>query len=139
MTTWLTRSLVFIVGGAVLAFAVTTRTLTYHSTTHSATLDVRAAGVILLLVGVFDLLLNFGVSMYLRGTGQPLDPYVANPATTALGAQQPVVTRQLLATTPYVAPQPIAQPDPQPVPQPVYVQPTQPIHQTQPIPPVAGS
>jgi len=134
MVTWLTRSLIFIVGGAVLAFAVTTRTITYHSTTHGATMDVRAVGVILLLVGVFDLLLNFGVSMYLRDTGQPLDPYVANPAA-AFGAPA-TVTRQLYATTPNVAATPVVQP----VAQPGYVEPAhvpshaRAIHETQPIP-----
>jgi hypothetical protein len=121
MVTWLTRSLIFIVGGAVLAFAVTTDTITYHSTKHGATLDVHTVGAILLLVGVFDLLLNFGVSMYLRDTGQPLDPYVANPATAAFGAPPtlgaaPVagqtVTRQVWATTPNVRPPHDTQPIP---------------------------
>jgi hypothetical protein len=139
MVTWLTRSLIFIVGGAVLAFAVTTRTITYHSTKHGATMDVRAVGVILLLVGVFDLLLNFGVSMYLRDTGQPMDPYVANPATAALGTPT-TVTRQLYATTPNV----VAAPVPAPIAAPVYAEPVQPVyaqqapvrpaHDTQPIP-----
>jgi hypothetical protein len=150
MVTWLTRSLIFIVGGAVLAFAVTTSTITYHSTKHGATLDVHTVGAILLLVGVFDLLLNFGVSMYLRDTGQPLDPYVANPATAALGAPT-TVTRQVYATTPNVA-APIAQPVYAEPAQPVYVQqtpvqqtpvqqtpvqqaPVRPVHDTQPIPP----
>jgi hypothetical protein len=116
MVTWLTRSLIFIVGGAVLAFAVTTDTITYHSTKHGATMDVHTVGVILLLVGVFDLLLNFGVSMYLRDTGQPLDPYVANPATAALGTPT-TVTRQVYASTPNVRPPHDTQPiriDPQP-------------------------
>ena len=120
MVTWLTRSLIFIVGGAVLAFAVTTSTITYHSTKHGATLDVHTVGAILLLVGIFDLLLNFGVSMYLRDTGQPLDPYVANPATAALGTPPtlggPVagqtVTRQVWATTPNVRPPHDTQPIP---------------------------
>ena len=138
MVTWLTRSLIFIVGGAVLAFAVTTKTITYHSTKHGATLDVHTVGVILLLVGVFDLLLNFGVSMYLRDTGQPLDPYVANPASAALGTPLPVagqtVTRDLWATTPNAPVAPVAAPIPQPVyaqpvyPQPAYVQPAQPVY-----------
>ena len=133
MVTWLTRSLIFIVGGAVLAFAVTTKTITYHSTKHGATLDVHTVGAILLLVGVFDLLLNFAVSMYLRDTGQPLDPYVANPATAALGAPLPVagqtVTRQVYATTPNVAVPPVAAPIPQPVyVQPAYVEPAQPAY-----------
>lgn len=159
MVTWLTRSLIFIVGGAVLAFAVTTSTVTYHNPKHGATLDVHTVGAILLLVGVFDLLLNFGVSMYLRDTGQPLDPYVANPAASALGTPVPLagqtVTRQVYATTPNVAvppAAPVAAPVAQPVytepVQPVYVQPAQPvyvepahapsharpIHETQPIP-----
>jgi hypothetical protein len=122
MVTWLTRSLLFIVGGAVLAFAVTTKTITYHSTKHGATLDVHTVGAILLLVGVFDLLLNFGVSMYLRDIGQPLDPYVANPATAAFGAPPtlgtpaPVagqtVTRQVYAATPNVRPPHDTQPIP---------------------------
>jgi hypothetical protein len=116
MVTWLTRSLIFIVGGAVLAFAVTTRTITYHSTKHGATMDVHTVGAILLLVGVFDLLLNFGVSMYLRDTGQPLDPYVANPATAVLGTPPPVagqtVTRQVWATAPNVRPPHDTQPIP---------------------------
>ena len=115
MVTWLTRSLIFIVGGAVLAFAVTTRTITYHSPKHGATMDVRAVGVILLLVGVFDLLLNFGVSMYLRDTGQPMDPYVANRA--ALGAPA-TVTRQVYAATPNIPAAPVRT-----------------VHDTQPIPP----
>jgi hypothetical protein len=130
MVTWLTRSLLFIVGGAVLAFAVTTKTITYHSTKHGATLDVHTVGAILLLVGVFDLLLNFGVSMYLRDTGQPLDPYVANPATAALGTPA-TVTRQLYTTAP-VAVAPVAAPVAQPVyaepAQPVYAQPVQPVY-----------
>jgi heme/copper-type cytochrome/quinol oxidase subunit 1 len=144
MVTWLTRSLIFIVGGAVLAFAVTTKTITYHSTKHGATMDVHTVGAILLLVGVFDLLLNFGVSMYLRDTGQPLDPYVANPATAALGTPT-TVTRQVYATTPNVATQRTVYAEPaQPVyveqAQPVYVEQghtpshARPIHETQPIP-----
>jgi len=114
MVTWLTRSLIFIVGGAVLAFAVTTSTITYHSQKHGATLDVHTVGAILLLVGVFDLILNFSVSMYLRDTGQPLDPYV-NP-TTALGTSVPLagqtVTRQVWATAPNVRPPHDTQPIP---------------------------
>ena len=114
MVTWLTRSLIFIVGGAVLAFAVTTGTITYHSAKHGATLDVHTVGAILLLVGVFDLLLNFGVSMYLRDTGQPMDPYIANPATMAqpVYAEQPVYVQQA----------------------PVQQAPARPVHDTQPIP-----
>jgi|SRR5450631_1342679 len=139
MVTWLTRSLIFIVGGAVLAFAVTTGTITYHSAKHGATLDVHTVGAILLLVGVFDLLLNFGVSMYLRDTGQPMDPYIANPATAALGTPPmgtplmgtaQTVTRQVYATMPNAQPV-YAEPG-----QPVYVQqaPVRPTHDTQPIP-----
>lgn len=144
MVTWLTRSLIFIVGGAVLAFAVTTGTITYHSAKHGATLDVHTVGAILLLVGVFDLLLNFGVSMYLRDTGQPMDPYIANPATAALGTPplgtSQTVTRQVYATTPNAVAAPVAAPIAQPFyaepGQPVYVQqaPVRPTHDTQPIP-----
>jgi hypothetical protein len=57
MVTWLTRSLLFIVAGAVLAYAVTA---------HNDTIDLQTTGVILLLVGVFDLLLNFALTMYYR-------------------------------------------------------------------------
>lgn len=57
MVTWLTRSLTFIVAGAVLAYAVTV---------HNDRIDLQTTGVILLLVGIFDLLLNFALSMYLR-------------------------------------------------------------------------
>ncbi|HEY3925814.1 MAG TPA: hypothetical protein VGL75_14720 [Acidothermaceae bacterium] len=161
MVTWLTRSLIFIVGGAVLAFAVTTSTITYHNPKHGATLDVHTVGAILLLVGIFDLILNFCVSLYLRDTGQPLDPYVANPAAAALGTALPgqTVTRQVYAPTPNVAVPPAAPIAPpvyaepaqrayvEPA-QPAYVQPAQPvyaepahtpsharpIHETQPIP-----
>jgi hypothetical protein len=129
MVTWLTRSLIFIVGGAVLAFAVTTSTITYHNPKHGATLDVHTVGAILLLVGVFDLILNFCVSLYLRDTGQPLDPYVANPAAAALGTPT-TVTRQVYATTPTVAAAPVAAP----VAQPVYAEPAQPVY-AQPAPP----
>ena len=133
MVTWLTRSLIFIVGGAVLAFAVTTSTITYHSPKHGATLDVHTVGAILLLVGIFDLILNFCVSLYLRDTGQPLDPYVANPAGAALGTPLPgqTVTRQVYATTPNVAVPPVAAP----VAAPVYAEPVQPVY-AQPVQPV---
>ncbi|HEX7105787.1 MAG TPA: hypothetical protein VF218_07480 [Acidothermaceae bacterium] len=57
MVTWLTRSLLFIVAGAVLAYAVTAQT--EH-------IDLQTTGVILLLVGVFDLLLNAGLELYYR-------------------------------------------------------------------------
>lgn len=57
MVTWLTRSLILIVAGAVLAYAVTV---------HNDTIDLQTTGVILLLVGIFDLLLNFALAMYLR-------------------------------------------------------------------------
>jgi hypothetical protein len=71
MVTWLTRSLLFIIAGAVLAFAVTAEHLTYRS----ATLDIQTVGVVLLLVGIGDLLLNFSMSMYLRQPRRPPDPY----------------------------------------------------------------
>jgi len=54
------------VAGAVLAFAVTI---------HNKTIDVQTAGVILLLVGAFDLLLNFGLSIYARRPAALHDPY----------------------------------------------------------------
>lgn len=57
MVTWLTRSLLFVVAGAVLAYAVTV---------HNDHIDLQTTGVILLLVGVFDLLLNFGLALYMR-------------------------------------------------------------------------
>ncbi len=57
MVTWLTRSLLFIVAGAVLAYAVTART---------AHIDLQTTGIILLLVGVFDLLLSAGLELYYR-------------------------------------------------------------------------
>ena len=131
MVTWLTRSLIFIVGGAVLAFAVTTSRITYHSPKHGATLDVHTVGAILLLVGVFDLILNFCVSLYLRDTGQPLDPYVTNAAGAALGTPLAgqTVTRQVYATAPNVAVPPAA-----PVAQPVYAEPAQPAY-VQPVSP----
>lgn len=66
MATWLTRSLLFIVAGAVLAYAVTVR---------NSTVDLQTTGVILLLVGFFDLLLNVGLSMYLRQPPASVDPY----------------------------------------------------------------
>jgi len=83
MVTWLTRSLAFIVGGAVLAFAITTKTFTFHK----ATVDINTVGVILLLVGVFDLLLNFGMSMYLNQPSVTATPETANALlrTTPVG------------------------------------------------------
>ena len=57
MVTWLTRSLLFIVAGAVLAYAVTAQT--QH-------IDLQTTGIILLLVGIFDLLLNAGLELYYR-------------------------------------------------------------------------
>lgn len=91
MVTWLTRSLAFIVGGAVLAFAITTKTVTYHK----AIMDIQTVGVILLLVGVFDLLLNFGMSMYLN-----------QPTVTAT----PETTNALLRTTPAAYPASVGYP-----------------------------
>ena len=57
MVTWLTRSLLFIVAGAVLAYAVTARL---------RDIDLQTTGIILLLVGVFDLLLNAALELYYR-------------------------------------------------------------------------
>ncbi len=62
---WLTRSLLFIVTGAVLAYAVTAR---YDA------IDIPTTGVILLLVGIFDLLVNVAVSYYVG------DPFWSNRA-----------------------------------------------------------
>jgi hypothetical protein len=91
MVTWLTRSLAFIIGGAVLAFAVTTKTVTFHK----ATMDLQTVGVILLLVGVFDLLLNFSMSIYLN------QPTVTATAET---------TNALLRTTPDAYPAAVSAP-----------------------------
>jgi hypothetical protein len=57
MVTWLTRSLLFIVVGAVLAYAVTA---------HVDPIDLQTAGLIILLVGIFDLLLNVALTLYYR-------------------------------------------------------------------------
>ena len=57
MVTWLTRSLLFIIAGAVLAYAVTA---------HVQHIDLQTTGIILLLVGIFDLLLNAGLELYYR-------------------------------------------------------------------------
>jgi len=85
MVTWLTRSLLFIVAGAVLAYAVTW---------HNDHIDLQTTGVILLLVGVFDLLLNFGLTMYLR---QPLHHDVtarADPSRRPYPSQRPGLSQR---------------------------------------------
>jgi hypothetical protein len=85
MVTWLTRSLLFIVVGAVLAYAVTVQ---------NKTIDVQTTGVILLLVGVFDLLLNFGMSMYERRPAVMHNPYPQRPQVpVAPAAAYPQPTR----------------------------------------------
>jgi hypothetical protein len=66
MVTWLTRSLSFIVAGAVLAYAVTV---------HTRVIDLQTTGVILLLVGIFDLLLNIGLLLYERRPMHAVDRY----------------------------------------------------------------
>lgn len=68
MVTWLTRSLLFIVVGAVLAYAVTA---------HVDPIDLQTTGLIILLVGIFDLLLNIALTLYYRQT--PLPPSPAPP------------------------------------------------------------
>jgi hypothetical protein len=93
MVTWLTRSLLFIIAGAILAFAVTAHHVTYHR----STLDVQTVGVVLLLVGAFDLLLNFGMLMYMRQPAPVVYP-------TARHASGPVtsVTRTTTSSYPVV-------------------------------------
>jgi hypothetical protein len=98
MVTWLTRSLLFIIAGAILAFAVTAHHLTYHR----STLDVQTVGVVLLLVGAFDLLLNFGMLMYMR---QPVRP-VAYPAARQSGGPVSSVTRTTTSNYPASAAEP---------------------------------
>jgi hypothetical protein len=86
MVTWLTRSLLFIVAGAVLAYAVTVQ---------NKTIDVQTTGVILLLVGIFDLLLNFGMSMYERRPALMHNPYPpqAPPLPPAQNVARPAAVR----------------------------------------------
>jgi hypothetical protein len=95
MVTWLTRSLAFIIGGAVLAFAVTAHTVTYHH----ATMNVPTVGVILLVVGVFDLVLNFGMSMYLNQPGTTASTVVrrTTPVPYPTGANQPLNETQVIS------------------------------------------
>ena len=59
---WLTRSLVLMAVGAVLALAVTA---------HSSTIDIQTSGAILLYVGIFDLLLNLGMLVHRRRLARP--------------------------------------------------------------------
>jgi hypothetical protein len=102
MITWLSRSLLFIVVGSVLAFAVTVQ---------NDTIDIQTSGVILLLVGIFDLLLNFGLSMYLRQPPRSVDPYARAVAATQRG--MPVTTPRSTMPTPGVAypDRPVGYPD----------------------------
>jgi hypothetical protein len=91
MITWLTRSLAFIVVGAVLGFALTADHIKFDN--DRVIIDVKAVGVILMLVGVFDLLLNFGMLMYMRQPVRPLNPYLAahtSTQTTATHITEPV-------------------------------------------------
>ena len=93
MVTWLSRSLLFIVAGAVLAYAVTI---------HNDTIDLQTTGVILLLVGIFDLLLNFGLSMYLRHPAPSADPYrrgTASPGVRPAPRTRPGTSEEDLHTT----------------------------------------
>jgi len=73
----------FIVAGAVLAFAVTV---------HNDRIDVQTTGVILLLVGIFDLLLNFGLSMYERRPAVMHNPY-PSPAQPVAAARRAAPVR----------------------------------------------
>lgn len=93
MITWLSRSLLFIVVGSVLAFAVTV---------HNNTINIQTSGVILLLVGIFDLLLNFGLSMYLRQPLRPVDPYARAVAATQRSGV-PVTTPRNATPAPGIA------------------------------------
>jgi hypothetical protein len=102
MVTWLTRSLLFIIAGAILAFAVTAHHVTYHR----STLDVQTVGVVLLLVGAFDLLLNFGMLMYMRQPLRPVDPY---PAARHAGAPVRSVTRTTTSNYPAGAAEPTSE------------------------------
>ena len=54
---WLTRGLVTMAVGAVLAFAVTV---------HNRTIDIRTTGGILVWVGFLDLLLNMALLLHRR-------------------------------------------------------------------------
>lgn len=54
---WLTRSLVLMATGAVLALAVTVNT---------RVIDIQTTGAVLLCVGLFDLVLNVGLLLYRR-------------------------------------------------------------------------
>jgi hypothetical protein len=54
---WLTRSLLTMGVGAVLALAVTV---------HNSTIDIQTTGGILVWVGLLDLLLNLGLLLYRR-------------------------------------------------------------------------
>lgn len=54
---WLTRSLLTMAVGAVLALAVTA---------HNDTIDIQTTGGILVWVGLLDLLVNAGLLLYRR-------------------------------------------------------------------------
>jgi hypothetical protein len=79
MVTWLTRSLLFIVVGAVLAYAVTA---------HVDPIDLQTTGLIILLVGIFDLLLNVAVTLYYRHT--PLPPARPRPYADEVRDTRPI-------------------------------------------------
>ncbi len=81
MVTWLTRSLLFIVAGAVLAYAVTART--EH-------IDLQTTGIILLLVGIFDLLLNAGLELYYRQAPRSATTTTAYPNRDDMYATRPI-------------------------------------------------
>ena len=81
MVTWLTRSLLFIVAGAVLAYAITV---------HVQHIDLQTTGVILLLVGVFDLVLNAGLELYYRQAPRSTTVTTAYPQRSDMYATRPI-------------------------------------------------
>ena len=81
MVTWLTRSLLFIVAGAVLAYAVTV---------HVRHIDLQTTGIILLLVGVFDLLLSAGLELYYRQAPRSTTTTTAYPQRGDMYATRPI-------------------------------------------------
>lgn len=93
MATWLTRSLLFIVAGAVLAYAVTA---------HTEHIDLQTTGVILLLVGIFDMLLNAALTLYYRQVNErdayhahPLDRPRRNTRATPMADDDHYATREI--------------------------------------------
>lgn len=79
----------------MLAFAVTAHTVTYHH----ATMNVPTVGVILLVVGAFDLVLNFGMSMYLNQPGTTASTVVrrTTPGAYPAAANGPLHETQVIS------------------------------------------